>query len=481
MASLLSDVRCIAGKKRKNLKKQHAGRIVHVRPDSLAEELGLQAGDQILAVNGQNLSDIIDLSFAFAEEEIELLVEYSSGEQEILAFDKEYDEELGVEFAAAVFDGIRSCGNRCYFCFVDQLAPDMRESLSVKDDDYRMSFLYGNFVTLTNMGQHDFERIKKLHLTPLFVSVHTTNGELRAKMLRNQNAANIMEQLRLLQAAEVEYHTQIVLCPGYNDGAELDRTIEDLLGQYPHAQSLAIVPVGLTKHREHCHPLTMFDREGAARVIAQVEKWQKEAREKTGQAFVYLGDEFYFIAEQELPETQAYDGFPQLDNGIGLTRNFIDEWEAATAEICNSYAEPIYLDIICGKSMGPVLQRLTGQLQIENLHIRVLALENRFWGEAITVSGLLTGQDILQGLRDAGGRRDGVILPASALRAGENIFLDDYALSELQKEIGKDVKTAANGADLRRLLTSWHEQPCASVQTAAYTWQSNAAYTKNEE
>ena len=214
MASLLSDVRCIAGKKRKNLKKQHAGRIVHVRPDSLAEELGLQAGDQILAVNGQNLSDIIDLSFAFAEEEIELLVEYSSGEQEILPFDKEYDEELGVEFAAAVFDGIRSCGNRCYFCFVDQLAPDMRESLSVKDDDYRMSFLYGNFVTLTNMGQHDFERIKKLHLTPLFVSVHTTNGELRAKMLRNQNAANIMEQLRLLQAAEVEYHTQIVLCLG---------------------------------------------------------------------------------------------------------------------------------------------------------------------------------------------------------------------------------------------------------------------------
>lgn len=480
MASLLSDVRCITGKKRRNLEKQHAGRIVHVRPDSLAEELGLQAGDQILAVNGQNLSDIIDLSFAFAEEEIELLVEYTSGEQEILAFDKEYDEELGVEFAAAVFDGIRSCGNRCYFCFVDQLASGMRESLSVKDDDYRMSFLYGNFVTMTNMGKNDFDRIKKLHLTPLFVSVHTTNGELRAEMLRNKNAGNIMEQLQMLQEAEVDYHTQIVLCPGYNDEAELDRTIGDLLRQYPHAQSLAIVPVGLTKYRKNCYPLQMFDRAGAARVIEQVKKWQDLARKKTGRAFVYLGDEFYFIAEQDLPETQAYDGFPQLDNGIGLTRNFVDEWEAGADEICNSYPEPIYLDIICGKSMGSVLQMLTDQLHIENLHVRVLALENRFWGEAITVSGLLTGRDILQGLRDAGGRRDGVILPASALRAGENIFLDDYSLTDLQREIGTDVKMAATGADLRRLLTSWHEQPGASAEAAAYTWQSNAAYTKNE-
>ena len=457
---------------------QYAGEIVHVREASLAAEIGLQAGDRILAVNGQALRDIIDLSFAFADEEIELLVEKAGGEQEIIEFDKEYDEELGVEFAAAVFDGIRNCANHCYFCFVDQLAPNMRASLSVKDDDYRMSFLYGNFVTMTNMGARDFERIKRLHLTPLFVSVHTTNGALRARMLNNKKAADILEQLQHLQAADVEYHTQIVLCPGYNDGEELDKTIGDLMELQPQAQTLAIVPVGLTRHREGCEPLTMFDRQGAAGVIDQVEKWQKISREKTGRAFVYLGDEFYFIAGRPVPAAADYDGFPQLDNGIGLTRNFIEEWQACEANICNPYAEPIYLDIICGKSIGSVLQSLVAQLQIPNLHVRVLSLENKFWGEAITVTGLLTGKDILEGLQANPGPRDGIIIPGSTLRTGENIFLDDVPLTALQREFAAEIKIAVDGRSLKQLLTAWHDQPAFSADKAAYTWQSNAAYTK---
>jgi putative radical SAM enzyme (TIGR03279 family) len=457
--------------------KMYSGKIIGIQAESLAEELGLEIGDKILTVNGQELRDIIDLSFAFAEEEINLLIERKSGEQEMLEFDKEYDEELGAEFESAVFDGIRRCGNRCCFCFVDQIAPGMRTSLSVKDDDYRMSFLYGNFVTLTNMVESDFSRIKQFHLTPLFVSVQTTNGELRAQMLNNKRAKDILQQLDHLAKSNVEYHTQVVLCPGLNDGNELDRTIQDIIARQPYAQSLAIVPVGLTKYREGCYPLKMFDAAGAGRVIDQVEKWQSVQREKTGRSFIYLGDEFYFIAGRELPPTESYDGFPQLDNGIGLIRNFIDEWQAEPVS-CKSYREPLYLDIICGISIAPVLTSLVETLSVENLYIRVLSLENTFFGKNVTVSGLLTGQDILKKLKTEAGKSTGVILPESALRAGEEIFLDEYSLEDLQKELKISVKTARGGADLKQLLLGWKDIPEAEHVKTAYMWQSNAAYTK---
>jgi len=460
---------------------KHKGIIVNIEPDSLAEEIGLEIGDKIVEINGQNLRDIIDLSFALAEEEIELLVEKKNGEQEVIEFDKEYDEKLGAEFESAVFDGIRCCGNRCWFCFVDQIAPNMRASLSVKDDDYRMSFLYGNFVTLTNTKAEDFARIKKLHLTPLFVSVHTTNGPLRAKMLQNKRAADIMQQLKHLEEADVEFHTQIVLCPGINDGEELEKTIHDLMQMQPYAQTLAIVPVGLTKYRENCYPLVMFSQEEASRVIDQVERWQKISRDKMGTSFVYLGDEFYFLAKREIPPTKEYDGFPQLENGIGLTRNFISEWDEITDNVCNPYAKQIYLDIVCGKSAGLVLTALIDQLDIPNLSVRVVAIENEFFGKEITVTGLLTGQDILRNLKDHQGKRTGVIIPGSALRTGEDVFLDDYSLADLQRDLGVDVKVAYNGGELKRLLQSWHEHPMTlDVNPNVYTWQSNAAYSKNK-
>lgn len=460
------------------------GIISAVHPGSLAEELELIPGDKILEVNGQKLTDIIDLSFALADEDIEILIEHADGEQEIIGFEKDIDEELGVEFESAVFGKIRQCANNCYFCFVDQVAPNMRSSLYIKDDDYRLSFLYGNFVTMTNMGPRDLDRIKRLHLSPLYISVHTTNPELRAKMLQTKRAAMIMEQLRALNEAEVEYHTQIVLCPGLNDGEELDRTIREITEMAPYAQTLGVVPVGLTKFRKDCYPLTPFDREGSRRVIEQVEKWQAKMREKTGKAFVYLSDEFYLTAGMDIPDAESYDGFPQLDNGIGLTRNFIEQWkswEAQTDKISEyGYEKPFAVDIVCGKSVGPVFKNLIKDLQVKNLDVNIVSMENDFFGHEVTVSGLLTGQDIIKNLqnRKKNRKRHGIIIPACSLRTGEDIFLDDYSLDDLKKVFAdEEIKVVSDGAGLRQLLSDWHNTKCERSK-AIYTWQSNASYTK---
>lgn len=457
----------------------YSGVIAKVYEGGLAEELGIEAGDKILRINGQDLKDIIDLSFAFADEDIELLLERKNGEQEWIEFDKEYDEELGVAFESAVFDGIRRCANRCWFCFVDQIAPNMRQSLSVKDDDYRMSFLYGNFVTLTNLTQADLTRIERLHLSPLFVSVHTTNGDLRAKMLQNKNAGRIMQQLNQLIEIGVDFHTQIVLCPGINDGPVLEQTIRDLAQLQPAALSLAVVPVGLTRHRGKCYPLTKFSKEQAEQVIDQVAKWQRQNRLKTGNSFVYLGDEFYFLAGRPLPQTEEYDGFPQLENGVGLTRNFLNEWENAAVSDVLVYEEPLVLDVVCGKSAGPVLEACFADLAAEGLRVRVVGVENHFFGPDITVSGLLTGQDILNALHTLKSKGDGVILPGAALRTGEDVFLDDMKLGDLERRLGVPVKVAHTGAELKQFLLCWPGQHGkASGAREAYTWQGNAGYNQ---
>ena len=457
---------------------KHPGIILRVHPYSLAEELELIPGDKIVAINGEEVRDIIELSFAMADEEIELLVEHEDGEQEIIEFDKDFDEELGVEFESAVFDGIRSCANHCYFCFVDMVAPNMRKSLSVKDDDYRLSFLYGNFVTMTNMGPKDFERVEKYHLSPLFVSVQCMNPELRAQMLRCPGAARIASQLDNLEKAGAEYHTQVVLCAGLNDGEELERTIREITERRPHALSLAIVPVGITKHRTDPYPLQQFDKESAGRVIEQVEKWQRKIQQEEGRTFIYLGDEFYFLAGRSVPGTEFYDGFPQLDNGIGLTRNFINDWDEYEGEEAD-YEEPVYLDVVSGTSVAPVLEELAGSLQKENLHVRLVPVVNEYFGSTVNVSGLLTARDIIKALKTLPGKRTGILLPESALRAGEDIFLDDMSLSDFAKEFpGVRAEPVQSGADYRKALGDWHNYHKNRSGETAYMWQSNAAYTK---
>ena len=468
------------------------GRILKIYPGSLAEELELVPGDKLLEINGIKLRDIIDVSFAFADEEIEMLVEHEDGQQEVYEFDKDYDEELGVEFESAVFDGIRHCANNCLFCFVDQVAPDMRESLNIKDDDYRMSFLYGNFITMTNMVDADFQRIKQYHLSPLFVSVQCTNPDLRQKLLRCRTAGNLSAQLDKLEAADVEYHTQIVLCRDLNDGEELERSLRDIVARQPHALSVAIVPVGLTRFRQDCYPLKSFDKESAARVVEQVEAYQRQQREKDGRTFIYLADEFYLLAGRELPPAEYYDGFPQLDNGIGLARNFMEEFAAAVAEADDSKAAlaahkqqdnrdnraKLRLAVVSGTSISPLMAELAESISGAGEQVTMVPVPNHHFGTTVNVSGLLTAKDMLAALQDVAGKVDGILIPESALRTGDNVFLDDVSLSDFCARLSCRVETVGSGREYFHALTDWENYSGVGDTAASYMWQSNAAYTK---
>ena len=468
------------------------GRILKIYPGSLAEELELVPGDKLREINGIKLRDIIDVSFAFADEEIEMLVEHEDGQQEVYEFDKDYDEELGVEFESAVFDGIRHCANNCLFCFVDQVAPDMRESLNIKDDDYRMSFLYGNFITMTNMVDADFQRIKQYHLSPLFVSVQCTNPDLRQKLLRCRTAGNLSAQLDKLEAADVEYHTQIVLCRDLNDGEELERSLRDIVARQPHALSVAIVPVGLTRFRQDCYPLKSFDKESAARVVEQVEAYQRQQREKDGRTFIYLADEFYLLAGRELPPAEYYDGFPQLDNGIGLARNFMEEFAAAVAEADDSKAAlaahkqqdnrdnraKLRLAVVSGTSISPLMAELAESISGAGEQVTMVPVPNHHFGTTVNVSGLLTAKDMLAALQDVAGKVDGILIPESALRTGDNVFLDDVSLSDFCARLPCRVETVGSGREYFHALTDWENYSGVGDTAASYMWQSNAAYTK---
>lgn len=468
------------------------GRILKIYPGSLAEELELVPGDKLLEINGNRLRDIIDVSFAFADEEIEMLVEHEDGQQEVYEFDKDYDEELGVEFESAVFDGIRHCANNCLFCFVDQVAPDMRESLNIKDDDYRMSFLYGNFITMTNMVDADFQRIKQYHLSPLFVSVQCTNPDLRQRLLRCRTAGNLSAQLDKLEAADVEYHTQIVLCRDLNDGEELERSLRDIVARQPHALSVAIVPVGLTRFRQDCYPLKSFDKESAARVVEQVEAYQRQQREKDGRTFIYLADEFYLLAGRELPPAEYYDGFPQLDNGIGLARNFMEEFAAAVAEADDSKAAlaahkqqdnrdnraKLRLAVVSGTSISPLMAELAESISGAGEQVTMVPVPNHHFGTTVNVSGLLTAKDMLAALQAVAGDVDGILIPESALRTGDNVFLDDVSLSDFCARLPCRVETVGSGREYFHALTDWENYSGVGDTAASYMWQSNAAYTK---
>lgn len=431
------------------------GIIAGVVQGSIAAELEIKPGDVLLAVNDKPVKDIIDLSFALADEYVELLVARQDGEQELIAIEKDYDEDLGLEFESAVFDRVRPCANKCLFCFVDQMPAGLRESLYVKDDDYRLSFLYGNFITLTNLTKADLNRIRSLHLSPLYVSVHATDGEVRARLLGSKRAAAIMDQLRELADMGTELHTQVVLCPGYNDGEVLGRTIKDLYELRPHVRSLAVVPVGLTRHRPAGgKPLRTFTPDEARSIIAQVSEWQKHSRRETGEGFIYLADEFYLGAGEAIPSYDEYDDFPQLENGVGLVRTFLADWEAARP-VSSGYQEPFHLDVVCGRSAATVLAPLLAGIAIPNLRPRLVPVTNEFFGASVTVTGLLTGGDIAAALASLSGPRDGIIIPGVSLRKGENVFLDGLTPSSIADRLAKPVRVAFSATDLKQLLAEW--------------------------
>ena len=424
------------------------GLISAVRKNSLAEAAGIVAGDKLVAVDGVQVKDIIELSFYTSDYEVELELENAQGQRRQVHIDKYPDEDLGLEFEAAVFDKVSTCYNNCIFCFVDQMIPGMRKGLYVRDDDYRLSFLYGNFITLTNLKEEDFQRIIQTHMTPLYVSVHATDPKVRCEMMHNRFAGELMDKLERLFAAGIEVHTQIVCCPGYNDGEILAKSFQDLYARHPHVLTMAVVPVGITKHREGLHPLRTFTKEEAAALIDQVTPWQRQCREETGKTFIYLGDEFYLLAGRDVPAAEWYDGFPQLENGIGLTRSFLDEWQATLPSL-SSYQAASPAVIPVGESAFTVLQPLLDALnkQFNTAHSFV-PVPNQFFGGKVNVTGLLTASDILRTCKESGKR---LILPAVVLN-NDKLFLDDTALEQFRKEYPGKVDIAKDAKELLHLL-----------------------------
>ena len=422
-------------KNEKKAKKLCAHQIKSVLPGSIGDELELVPGDKILEINGQTVEDVLDYRFLMQNEELTMLVEKADGSQVEWEFDKDYYEDLGIEFENGLMSDYRSCRNKCVFCFIDQMPPGMRETLYFKDDDARLSFLQGNYITLTNMSEHDIERIIRYRLSPINVSVHATNPELRVKLLHNRFAGNIMETLRRLKEAGIEMNGQIVLCKGLNDGPELARSLKDLAGLHPEMASLSVVPVGLTKYRENLYPLQPLTKEDAEAAIDMIEACQKEIFCRYGDHFVHASDELYLLAGRELPEEDRYDGYIQLENGVGMLRLLLEETGYALDNL-EGDGRIFECSLATGKLAGPFLKGIAEKVmqKFPGVNIHVYEIINEFFGEGVTVSGLITGQDLLKQLK---GRKLGgcLLLPANMFRSSEEVLLDDVTRADLENAL----------------------------------------------
>ncbi len=427
--------------------------IGRVEEDSIAEELNIEPGDKLLKINDQEIKDIFDYQYLVQDEHLEVLIEKADGEEWILDIDKEFDEDLGIEFDNGLMDNYRSCSNKCIFCFIDQMPKGMRDTLYFKDDDSRLSFLQGNYVTLTNMSDSDIDRILKYHLSPINVSFQTTNPELRCKMLGNRFAGEALKKVDRLCApgTGIELNGQIVLCKGVNDGAELERSITDLTKYIPNLQSVSVVPVGLSKYRDGLYPLEPFEKEDACNVIDMIEKWQKKVYDEHGIHFIHASDEWYFLAGREFPEAERYDGYIQYENGVGMMRLLLDEYGEALHALKNGHAEELNsikreISLATGRLVYPCIQQIAERAMevCTGLKVHVYEIVNEFFGERITVSGLLTGQDIIKQLK---GRELGttLYLPENLLRSGEDYLLDDVKIGDIEKEL--DIKIGISKCD----------------------------------
>ena len=413
--------------------------IRKVFPDSIAEEMELVPGDELISINGQPIEDVFDYHYLVNDEYLEILVRKADGEEWELEIEKDFEEDLGVEFENSLMDEYRSCRNHCIFCFIDQMPPGMRETLYFKDDDSRLSFLQGNYVTLTNMSDHDIDRVIRYHLAPINISFQTTNPKLRCEMLHNRFAGDIFPKVDRLFQAGIEMNGQVVLCKGVNDGEELERTIRDLSGYLPHLKSVSVVPVGLSKYREGLHPLEPFNREDALGVLETVHRWQKKLYEQYGLHFIHCSDEWYILAGLPLPEEERYDGYLQLENGVGMLRLLEEEVQEELAH-CKGDERVRRVSIATGKLAAPFIQENVERVRTVygNVEAQVYPIRNDFFGELITVSGLITGQDLKEQLKgkDLG---ECLLIPCNMLRAGENVFLDDVTVEEVEEQLGVPV------------------------------------------
>lgn len=443
--------------------------IQAVAPDSIAAEMELEAGDRLLEINGNRIEDIFDYEYYISGERMVLLIQKANGELWELEIENEYDD-LGLTFANGLMSDYKTCSNRCIFCFVDQMPAGMRETLYFKDDDSRLSFLQGNYITLTNMKDKDIERIIKFKLAPINISVHTTNPELRCRMLNNRFAGKALKKIDALYQAGVPMNGQIVLCKGLNDGKELDRTIRDLSAYLPFMGSVSAVPVGLSKFREGLYPLEPFDKEAAEAALTIIEHWQQKLYKEQGNHFIHASDELYLLAERDLPEAERYDGYPQLENGVGMLRLLDAE---VTAELDRLTAEDTAaeeISVATGMLAYPFLKAQADKIMLRYPHKKILLypIRNDFFGEMITVAGLLTGQDVIKQLA---GKKLGerLLLPAAMFRSGEDVFLDDMTRDEVQKTLQVPVNIVkSSGQDFVRSVLDSRYAEIAETAASPY-------------
>lgn len=429
------------------MSKEHI--IYRVQPGSIAEEMDIEAGDVLVSINGKEIEDVFDYHFFVNDTFLDVIIRKANGEEWELEIEKEYDEDLGIEFENGLMDDYKSCTNKCMFCFIDQMPPGMRETLYFKDDDSRLSFLQGNYVTLTNMKDKDLDRIIQYKLAPINISVHTTNPELRCKMLHNRFAGGALKKIDRLYEAGIQMNGQIVLCKGENDGEELERTLSDLSQYLPYMESLSVVPVGLTKYREGLYPLEPFTKEDAIEVIKTIEKWQNICMEKHDMHFVQASDEWYLLAGLPLPEEERYDGYIQLENGVGMLRLLINEFHDAMEEYDNVTTRNEAFEylreecgghhkvtIATGRLAGPFIKEMAEEFMtaFPGYEVEVVEIRNDFFGEKITVSGLITAQDMVAQLKDKD-LGDAVAIPCNMLRMGERVFLDDQTVEEVENAL----------------------------------------------
>ena len=425
-------------------------KIASVAPGSIAEELELAPGDVILAINDQEIEDIFDYHYLVEDEYLVMLVEKPDGEQWELEIEKDDDEDLGITFENGLMDDYKSCSNKCIFCFIDQMPPGMRDTLYFKDDDSRLSFLQGNYVTLTNMKQKDIDRIIRYRLDPINISVQTTNPDLRCMMLHNRFAGDALKKIDTLYEAGIRMNGQIVLCKGVNDGAELEHSSRDLMNYQPYMESVSVVPVGLSRFREGLYPLEPFTKEDACEVLDLIHSWQEKSMAQFGTHFIHASDEWYLLAERELPQEDNYDGYIQLENGVGMLRLLQVEFTEALADAPGDVNLTRELSIATGRLAAPFLEQLMEQLAEKYPHVRVhvYPIRNDFFGEMITVSGLLTGQDLKNQLSVVP-LGEKLLLPCNMVRSEEQDFLDDVTVEELEKTLQVPIDIVkSSGTDL---------------------------------
>jgi putative radical SAM enzyme (TIGR03279 family) len=416
-------------------------KISSVILDSIASEIGFEVGDAIVSINSTRPRDLIDYQFLCADEFLILEVIDNKGKIHKIEIEKDYHEDLGLEFETALFDGLIQCNNKCPFCFIDQQPEGKRASLYYKDDDYRLSFLYGSYLTLTNLTQKEWQRIEQMHISPLFVSVHATEPDVRIRLLKNPRAGQILDHLKWLQARQLQIHAQVVVCPNINDGIHLEKTLLDLVsfhrGDIPCVDSVAVVPVGLTRFRPIEDELIPVTPEKAQEVTKQVQILQKQFRQEFGSNVVWLADEWFLIARVDLPPQSHYEDYPQIGNGVGSIRQFIRDFHKKAQKLLPSKITPSRrLTWVVGNAVEQAFQPLVKQLNnVQGLTVELVALNSDYWGQEITVTGLLTGEDISKGLQGKN-LGDGVLLPSVMLKDGETVFLDDVRLETVINQLG---------------------------------------------